>query len=395
MKKKKIIILVVTGLLVIGLGWFFIVRKSSKSDFTLQTTTLIKENIGIVVTATGTLEPITKIEVGTQVSGTIDKIYVDYNSEVKEGQVLAELDKVTLQSDLLSKEMELQSAKIEYDYQQINFNRIKDLYEQQLISKMDYEAALYNFDKAQTTYKRISSDLVKAQTNLSYAIITSPINGIVLSRAVEEGQTVAASFNTPTLFTIANDLTKMQVVANVDEADIGGVSNGQRVTFTVDAYPMDVFEGEVIQVRLEATVTSNVVTYEVLINAPNPDLKLKPGLTANVTIFTLEKNNVDVLPNRTFAYTPDPEILQGMGYRIDENPVSGGGAQNRRIWLLEGETLRAQPVVSGVTDGVSTEILSGISPSDIVVTGVSSATKDPASRNTETSPFMPQRGRRR
>ena len=260
MKKNKIILISAISIIVLGICGYFFLKGSSKDSIQLVTTKVSVGNISTSVTATGTIEPISEVEVGTQVSGKISKIYVDYNSVVKKGQILAELDKTTLQSELTSKELELKSSKTEYDYQKKNFQRAKDLHDKNLISDTDFETAKYTYEKAESSYRKLVSDLVKVRTNLSYATIYSPIDGVVLSRAVEEGQTVAASFSTPTLFTIANDLTKMRVIAKVDEADIGSVKQGQRVTFTVDAYPNDVFNGEVTQVRLEATTTSNVVT---------------------------------------------------------------------------------------------------------------------------------------
>jgi len=389
--KKNIIIGIIGVVIIVAL--FLIFGKSSKSDYKLETTTMLPKDINIIVTATGRVEPVTKVDVGTQVSGIISRIYVDYNSKVTKGQVLAELDKIALQSDLTSKEMELNSARVEYEYQKKNFNRISELFKKELVSQTDYETALYTYEKAQSTFNKLTSDLVKVRTNLGYATIYSPIDGIVLSRAVEEGQTVAASFNTPTLFVIAKDLTKMQVVANVDEADIGNVRVGQRVTFTVDAYPIDVFHGTVSQVRLEPIITSNVVTYEVLVNAPNPDMKLKPGLTANITIFAMEKKDINALPNKVFAYSPDVEILKKKGYSVQEGDASSGRlpSYQKRVWVLTGNTIQPKIVMVGVTDGVNTEIISGLDENDVVIermTAIANKNAKPA----EKSPFVPQRG---
>lgn len=392
-KKTKIIVSITAAIVFIALLWF-IFKPASNAGIVLNTVNIEKKDISTFVTATGTVEPITVVEVGTQVSGIISKIYADYNSEVKKGQIIAELDKTTLQSDLLSKEMDLQSSKTEYEYQKINFNRAKELYNQALISKTDYETAKYNFDKSEATYKKNQADLIKVQTNLGFATIYSPIDGIVLSRAVEEGQTVAASFSTPTLFSIANDLTKMQVVANVDEADIGDVKEGQRVSFTVDAYPNDVFNGTVSQVRLEATVTSNVVTYEVIINAPNESLKLKPGLTANVTIYTLEKNDIDALANRVFTYSPDVETLTKYEYIIEERPAQNINEGENLVWILTDKNLSPKIIKIGETDGINTEVLGGLSPTDKVIQQaevVSNVKKAVSNGATEQSPFMPQR----
>ena len=255
-----------------------------KVEFTYSTAKVEIQDITTSVTATGTIEPVTSVDVGTQVSGIVSKLYVDYNSVVKAGQVIAELDRTNLLSTLASAQASLKSAQSDLDYQKANYERFKNLYDQGLISANDFEQARLSYLRSQQTVAQQKESVKRAQTDLGYATITSPIDGVVLSKEVEEGQTVASSFNTPTLFKIAQDLTDMRVIADVDEADIGEVKNGQRVTFTVDAFPNDTFEGVVTQVRQEATTESNVVTYEVVISAPNQDLKLKPGLTANVTI---------------------------------------------------------------------------------------------------------------
>ena len=269
-----------------------------------------KQNITTSITATGTIEPVTEVEVGTQVSGIIDRIYVDYNSEVHRGQVIAELDKTNLLSKLASAQSNLSNAQSSLNYQSANYKRYKTLYDKGLVSANDYENAKLNYEQAVQQVRVQQQNVSEAQTNLGYATITSPIDGVVLSKEVEEGQTVASAMTTPTLFIIAQDLTDMRVIADIDEADIGGVKEGQRVTFTVDAFPDDVFEGAVTQVRQQATTESNVVTYEVVISAPNDQLKLKPGLTANVTIYTMEKNDVLAVPARALRFTPNEALLQ-------------------------------------------------------------------------------------
>lgn len=289
MDKKKLIMGGVAVILIAG-GVFLFTGKSSKGGIKLETAKVGRSTITNTVTATGTVEPVTEVEVGTQVSGIIDKLYADYNDVVKAGQLIAEMDKINLQAELRSAEAQLASSKTEFEYQQKNYARSKVLHEKQLISDTDYETATYNYEKAKAAYDQSQASMVKVNRNLEYATITSPIDGVVINRAVEEGQTVAAGFETPTLFTIAADLTKMQVIADVDEADIGNVEEGQRVSFTVDAYPNDQFEGVVRQIRLgdsestssasSSTSSSTVVTYEVVITADNPDLKLKPRLTA-------------------------------------------------------------------------------------------------------------------
>lgn len=287
-----------------------------------NTVTLSKGSLSTTVTATGTIEPINQVSVGAQVSGIISKIYVDYNSEVKSGQLLAQIDTSLMAAELRSSEASLASAKAEYEYQEKNFARQKSLWEKKLISDTEYESAKYNYDRALSSYNKSQADIVKARKNLGYCYIYSTVDGVVMSRAVEEGQTVASSFNTPELFIIANDLRKMRVIADVDEAEIGEVKEGQRAVFTVDAFPNDTFEGEVTQVRINPTTESNVVTYEVVVDAPNPDLKLLPGLTANVTIYTLDKQDVLSVPVRAFRFNPSG-ARRGRTERLEpQNPVA-------------------------------------------------------------------------
>ena len=321
------------------------------------------------VTATGTIEAVTSVTVGTQVSGIVDKLYVDYNSTVKKGQIIAELDKTNLISQLNTSKAELASAQSSLAYQLANIRRYRTLYEKGLVSADDYESAQLSYNQAKQQVAQAKENVQRAQTNLSYATITSPIDGTVISKSVEEGQTVAASFNTPELFTIAKDLTNMQVVADVDEADIGEVKEGNRVTFTVDAYPDDVFQGKVMQVRLQATTTNNVVTYEVVISAPNADLKLKPGLTANVTIYTQERSGVLCVPSKALRFTPTKETVG----KAKINDCKG----KNKVWTLDkkANALTAHPVNIGQTDGTHTEIVKGINEGTMVVTEIV-ATKD-------------------
>lgn len=340
----------------------------------------------------------TEVEVGTQVSGIIDKIYIDYNSIVKKGEVIAEMDKVTLMSDLQSAQATYDGAKAEYDYQKKLYERNQKLHEKQLISETDYEECVYNYQRAQSTYEQSQAALSKAERNLSYATITSPIDGVVTSKDVEEGQTVASGFETPTLFTIAADLTQMQVVADIDEADIAGVTEGARCTFTVDAYPNDVFEGTVQQIRLGSTNSSSssssttsettVVTYEVVITANNPDLKLKPRLTANVTIYTDVRENVLVVPNKALRFTPEKQII---GKRTVKDCQG-----SHKVWTLENDVFTAHPVKTGMSDGTNTEILSGISEGTAVVTETVIKSDETSQEEgmtsegeSERSPFMP------
>ena len=403
MKKKKIsgvwaIVGVVVAIAVIA--WLL---SRGKKDDTVNFTTeaVAPANIENSVTATGSIEAVKTVTVGTQVSGIIDKLYVDYNSVVKKGQVIAELDKQNLLSQLNSSkaalsqaQANLTSAMSDLAYQKANYQRYRTLYNKGLIAANDYEQARLSWQTAAATVAErrdavasAREEVNRAQTNLSYAVITSPIDGVVISKSVEEGQTVAASYSTPTLFTIAKDLKDMRVIADVDEADIGGVKVGQLVTFTVDAYPDDTFEGAVTQVRQEATTTNNVVTYEVVISAPNQDLKLKPGLTANVTIYTQETKGVLSVPSKALRFTPEKDAVGGRKIKDIAN------AKNK-VWTLEGNTLVAHRVTVGATDGTHTQILSGIKKGQKVITGYAATqttddTDDTNSSDNSRSPFAP------
>ena len=367
MSKKKIISLAVGVIIVAGIAIWAFGGQAKKRKVVYETATVDRANISNSVTATGTIEPVTEVEVGTQVSGIIDRLYADYNSVVTKGQLIAEMDKVTLQSELASQKATYDGAKAEYEYQQKNYERNKGLHEKQLISDTDYEQSLYNYQKAKSAFDSSKASLAKAERNLSYATITSPIDGVVISRDVEEGQTVASGFETPTLFTIAADLTQMQVVADVDEADIGDVEEGQRVSFTVDAYPNDVFEGKVTQIRLGATsssssttTTTTVVTYEVVISAHNPDLKLKPRLTANITIYTLDKQGVLSVPAKALRFTPAVPL-------VGANAVVKDCEGEHKVWTREGDTFTAHPVSIGISNGIVTEITGGINAGTQIV----------------------------
>lgn len=404
MKKIKIskVWILVAIVVVLAVVAFLLSGNKKKEQVQFNTAEVAPANIVNTVTATGTIEPVTSVTVGTQVSGIVSKLYVDYNSVVKKGQVIAELDKSNLISELNSAKANLEqamaslaSAESSLSYQSANFRRNKTLYQKGLISGNDYESArlsyqtaLANVSSARDQVAAAREQVKKAQTNLGYATITSPIDGIVLSKSVEEGQTVAASFSTPTLFTIAKDLTNMQVVADVDEADIGNVKVGERVTFTVDAYPDNTFSGTVTQVRQEATTTNNVVTYSVVISAPNADLKLKPGLTATVTIYTQENKGVLSVPSKALRFTPEKETVGGMKIKDIAN------AKNK-VWTIEGNTVVAHRVNIGMTDGSHTQILSGIRRGTKVITGISSTMPDAdgdgdAASSGESSPFAPK-----
>ncbi len=359
--------------------------KDSQVSYTQATVT--RGDVSTSITATGTIEPVTKVEVGTQVSGIISKIYVDYNSEVKKGQVIAELDKTNLLSELTSAKSQLANAQSDLDYQKSNFDRYAALFEKGLVSVNDYETARLSYEQARQQIVVQQQNVAKAQTNLGYATITSPIDGVVLSREVEEGQTVASAMTTPTLFNIAQDLTDMRVIADIDEADIGGVKEGQRVTFTVDAFPDDTFEGKVTQVRKEATTESNVVTYEVVISAPNDDLKLIPGLTANVTVYTSEHRDVLIMPSKALRFSPNQNLLTK-----DQNVVDNTNAKTK-VWKFDGKTFTACAVETGIQGGTDIEVTSGLAEGDKVVVsfelGGGAQVEEESEGETTSNPFMP------
>lgn len=364
--------------------WMFSGGKKEQA-VTFDTAKVELANIKNSVTATGSVEPVTSVTVGTQVSGIISRLYVDYNTVVKKGQIIAELDKTNLISELNTAKANLSSAQSSLNYESANYKRYATLFKKGLVSADEYESAKLNFEKAKDQVAQSREMVQKAQTNLSYAIITSPIDGVVISKSVEEGQTVAASYATPELFTIAKDLKDMQVVANVDEADIGDVKEGERVSFTVDAYPNDTFEGVVKQVRQEATTTNNVVTYEVVISAPNSELKLKPGLTANVTIYTAERQNVLCVSTKALRFTPTQDLIKGCKI------VDCKG--KNKVWTREGNTFKAHAVQIGMSDGIHTEILSGVSKGLEIITDAKAANgndDEQAENNSESNPFAPK-----
>ena len=367
MKNKKTYI-ILASVAVLALVAYFLFGGEKQAGVTYGTAEVKVGDITNSVTATGTIEPVTSVTVGTQVSGKVAHLYVDYNSV----------------SELASAKANLSSAQSNLSYQQSHFNRYQILFNKGLISANDYEQTRLSYEQAQQQVRTARESVNKAATNLGYATITSPIDGVVLSKSVEEGQTVAASFNTPELFTIAQDLTNMQVIADIDEADIGEVKEGQRVTFTVDAYPDDVFSGVVKQVRQEATTESNVVTYQVVISAPNANLKLKPGLTANVTIFTKEVENVLSVPSKALKFTPNEKMLTD-GQSIQDVPAPN------KVWTLEDGVFKAHKVEVGLTNGITTEITSGLKAGQKVVTEFQIGGGDePAEEAKNNNPFMPK-----
>lgn len=399
MNKKKTIILVAAILLAVILG-YALLGGDKDIEIQVKTVPVQKGDVTTLVTATGTIEPITQVDVGTQVSGTIEKVYVDYNSIVKEGQLIAELDKTTLKATLEQAQAAYNSAVTQKEYLETIYNRQKQLYDSKVISQSDYEDALYDYDTAKQTVAEKLSALQIARTNLGYANIYSPIDGIVLSRDVDEGQTVAASYSTPTLFTIAQDLEQMQVEADVDEADIGGVKEGQRVTFTVDAFQGETFEGTVTQVRLDYTESSNVITYTVVVKADNPELKLKPGLTATISIYTLELKDVLVAEAKAVNFKPDMATLK---LYEEQLAITNNGTRppmppeedqddTTTVWVKNPDgSIVPKSVKIGASDGVHLQILEGLELNEELVYSLeASSPLSSGPTGAGDSPFMPK-----
>ena len=392
--------MVVLGIVVLAVAAILIIKatKSANKELVIRTHVVEEYTIENTVTATGTIEPVETVEVGTQVSGKVEKIYVDFNDVVKKGQLMAELDKQTLNQSLSRAKASLTSAESQLNYAKLTYERTKQLYEANAATLAAYQEAQNSYTQAQMSKRNAQASYDQAKVDLAYAEIYSPIDGIVLDRAVEVGQTVAASFSTPTLFTLANDLTKMQVEADVDEADIGQVKTGQRVTFTVDAYMNDVFDGTVNQIRMKPITTSNVVTYTVIIDAPNPDQKLFPGMTASVTIVTEEQTGLAV-PAEAFNFTPDEQVLKAL-----QKPEKPEGQSQERpqmqeeeltstnnraiVWLKNGDQMMPRPVKTGMTDGAYKIIELGVQAGDSVVLSAQFVAKEKEVKKGE-NPFMP------
>lgn len=401
MKRKRKIWWIILGVVVVAIAATIIVKasKSANKELVIRTHVVTEYTVENTVTATGTIEPVETVEVGTQVSGKVEKIYVDFNDVVKKGQLMAELDKQTLNQSLSRAKASLTSAESQLNYAKLTYERTKQLYEANAATLAAYQEAQNTYTQAQMNKRNAQASYDQAMVDLGYAEIYSPIDGIVLDRAVEVGQTVAASFSTPTLFTLANDLTKMQVEADVDEADIGQVKVGQRVSFTVDAYMEDVFDGTVNQIRMKPTTTSNVVTYTVIIDAPNPDQKLFPGMTASVTIVTEEQKGL-AAPAEAFNFTPDEQVLkairkpdksegmpeppQGEMPKMDEIQT---GSHNM-VWVKKGDNIMPRPVKVGMSDGAYKIIEQGVQAGDSVVLSAQFVVKEKAVKKGD-NPFMP------
>ncbi len=417
MKKKTLII--IAGVAVVSIAAILALKPFSKKEAVVNfnTVKVEKGNISNTVTATGTIQAIKTVNVGTQVSGIILHIYVDFNDHVKQGQLLAKLDETPLRTQLSQSQSAVDQATSQLHFEESTYNRLKVLFDKQLISQTDYDQALYNFENSKASLANAKSALDRAEVNLAYATITSPIDGVVLNRAVEEGQTVAASFSTPTLFTIVNDLTQMEVQTSVDEADIGKIVDGQRVEFTVDAYSDLKFEGTVAQVRLQPVTTNNVVTYVVILNAPNPDKKLMPGMTASAIIYVEEKTNTLLLSGKAVRFTPDQDYMKKMFEKMKVSgsmsnmPAAGPSGskgmpgsmptasamtampsdpKTKTVWIKDEKLgLRPQIIKIGIDNGTSIEVLSGLKEGDEVITSMGDKEVAGTTKKTDNGPRGP------
>ena len=422
MKRKNIIVYAVVSCIVIAAVLAYSFAGSKQSGYVYETEKVERGSINNTITATGTLEATNTVEVGTQVSGVIEKLYVDFNSVVKKGQLIAELDKSTLKSSLETAEAEQDRAAAEFEYQEKNLARMKTLFDRNVLSQSDYDEAVYNYKLTRASLKSAKANVEKAERNLGYANIYSPIDGVVLNRAVEEGQTVAASMSTPELYTITNDLSIMQVEADVDEADIGMVKVGQRVDFTVDAFPDDTFEGSISEIRLQPNEDSNVITYTVIVTVDNPEMKLKPGMTASISAYVEEAQDVLLAAGKALRFSPDQEMMAEFMKSMPQEemmPPQGGEAPGmmeggpnmqdggmpgpppgmeegdnsfKTIWVKQGDVVRPARVEIGINDGTQVEILSGLNEGDEVITSMEKGQKEEAQETEdedESSPFVP------
>ncbi len=369
MKKFLIVVAVIFGAIV---GLYYIMKPSDKlTARQFEFITVEKGDVTEKVTATGTLQPINIVNVGTQVSGIIEKIYVDYNDEVTEGQLLAELDKFLLQETLNEAKAQLDLAKSKLKVAEMNYNRYKDLYAQKLIAKAEMEDAEISLASAESDLLSAQASYNKAQQNIDYAMITSPVSGTIISKEVEEGQTVAASYSTPTLFEIAENLKLMQIEASVSEADIGKIKYGMKAEFTVDAYPTETFWGTVKQIRLNPTEEQNVVMYTVIIEVNNDDKKLLPGMTAFVTVLTDEKKDVLRIPNTVVQFKPNAALRQKMD---GQRPMNLKATQ-AVVYTFENGQIKPHVIELGLSDVMYAEVIDGVKEGDKLISEFITTTK--------------------
>lgn len=393
MTSKRTILIIASLAVAIAVA-LFVFTRTGEAQTVVVTVPVEQGDIATIVTSTGTIEPVDTVAVGTQVSGIIKAIYTDYNAAVTQGQLLAELDPTLMQAMVDQMKGALLQATSNLNYEKANYQRQKELFDVGAISKAAYDLAINSHETANANVASIKAQLVSAQQNLAFTKIYSPIDGVVLNRSVSVGQTVAASFNTPTLFSLAKDITKMQVQAKVDEADIGEIKAGLRATFTVDAFVQEVFNGSVKEVRLQPTTSSNVVTYTTIIETSNDDMKLKPGMTATVTIYTHEDKNALLVPNAALKFAPDPQAT-GEGYQFIKAQERELQKDEAKIWVLRDQQLEERIIKTGITNSAKMAVLSGLKANENVVTGVETMSKAEAEAGGSASPFMPTPPRRR
>lgn len=393
MKNNKIIIWSIVVIIAAVLGYYFYTKNQTQA-ISWKTSPVQSGDISLIVTSTGSISADTTVQVGTQVSGVISSLYADWNTVVKKGQLIAMIDTTFLAATKEDAMASMEKAQLEVHQMKTEYDRTKLLYDSLVLPRADYDVALTNYKSAQSSVKSANSLLRRAKINLKYAKITAPISGKIISRNVDVGQTVIASFNTPTLFTIANDLSKMQVQANVDEADIGEVKVGQQATFTVDAFPNETFSGKILQIRLLPNVIQNVVNYTVIINAPNKALKLMPGLTANINIIVQKHNNILKVPANSFHFIPPAEYYENDKTLPDSIKIQFKSARigslsegdQAFLWIKQDETIIPHKVTIGITDGSFTEVSGNLKVNDIVILGIS---KEKTAETTTKNPFMP------
>ncbi|MDA3837720.1 MAG: efflux RND transporter periplasmic adaptor subunit [Candidatus Delongbacteria bacterium] len=391
--KRKYLLGLIILLVVVGVSLLYSKMQTGESDFIVSTVKVSKGSISNTITATGRLQATNTVIVGTQVSGVIEKLYADFNSDVKKGQLIAELDKSILQSNLENIEADIEKTKANYDYQKSRYEQNKELFEQGFLAQSDYDLVIFNYKTSKADVKSANANLTKAQKNLNYASIYSPIDGVVLNRAVEEGQTVAASMSTPELFTITNDLSTMQVEASIDEADIGLLMLDQRVEFTVDAFPDMEFEGKVSEIRLQPNESSNVITYTTIISVNNPDYKLKPGMTASITIYIEEANDVLLISEKATSFTPERHIMDAymssLNEKFERSEKDNSDDTKQRserplenmqelddshkvVWIKDGDQIRPSVIETGIGDGANIEVVSGLEEGSLLITSMES-----------------------
>lgn len=417
MKKKTY--LTAGSILLIGLAIYFLFFNSNDAETTYSVGNVTRGDLYVVITTTGTIEATSTVEVGTQVSGKISKLFADFNSEIKKGQLLAIIDTVSLVAQVNEAEAVLKRAKAEYNQKVIILQKNKMLYQKNFLSEVDYLQSQTDVESASASLKSAESGLERAKTNLEYAFIYSPITGKIIDKSVEAGQTVAASFSSPTLFTIAEDLTSMRILASVDESDIGQITEGQKTQFTVQAYPDKTFEGIVTQIRLKPNVSSNVVNYTVVIDARNIDNLLLPGMTATIDFYVESRENVLIVPNTALKFEPPEELFDEIRKNMEEEmkqmpdsikskfkqgPPPGFSKENENssrktgmmkvIYIDSNGKYRVSPVETGLTDGKNTEITRSreLKEGMQLITGSKEANNTKTKSSSPLTPSGPQSG---